>query len=39
MADPDGRPKLRCVDCEGEDPLKSVIAQRWADGPLKPPAK
>jgi hypothetical protein len=29
--------KLSCAHCDNPDPLKSVIAQRWADAPLKPP--
>jgi hypothetical protein len=37
--DPGGRVKLRCANCEHPDPLKSAIAQRWVNGPLKPPAK
>jgi hypothetical protein len=32
-----GERTLRCLDCDGLDPLKSDEAGRWVDGPLKPP--
>ena len=35
----DNRVKLTCATCDNPDPLKSAIAQRWADAPLKPPEK
>ena len=31
-----GGREFRCLDCDGEDPLKSY-AQRWLKGDLKPP--
>lgn len=32
-----GERTLRCLDCDGPDPLKSSEAGRWIDGPLKAP--
>jgi hypothetical protein len=29
----------QCLDCDGLDPLKSEEAARWANSPLRPPAK
>ena len=37
--EPGERVRLGCDNCEDPDPLKSAIARRWVDGPLKPPAK
>ena len=34
-----GTRELRCLDCDGPDPLKSQEAERWANSPLKPPKK
>jgi hypothetical protein len=33
-----GRQRYVCLACEG-DPLHDPAAQKWADSPLRPPAK
>lgn len=35
---PDGRPRYVCLACE-DDPLHDPAARKWADSPLRPPAK
>lgn len=33
-----GRPRYVCVVCE-DDPLRDPVARKWAESPLRPPAK
>ncbi|MBM7486091.1 hypothetical protein JOE52_005073 [Bradyrhizobium canariense] len=33
-----GKLRYVCTAC-GDDPLQDPAARRWADGPLRPPAK
>jgi hypothetical protein len=34
----EGRVRYVCTSCD-DDPLHDPTARRWADGPLRPPAK
>lgn len=33
-----GRPRYVCLVCQ-DDPLHDLAARKWADSPLRPPAK
>jgi NADH pyrophosphatase NudC (nudix superfamily) len=35
---PPGRPRYVCLVCE-DDPLRDPAARKWAESPLRPPAK
>lgn len=34
----EGRQRYVCANCD-DDPLHDPAARKWADGPLRPPAK